>query len=304
MLIRFLMIIGLALFVVSCTGKEYLETEALTEKTVLKGSNSELKLLKSMKKEFDKSHPENNIEILGGGSSRGIEEFIQGKISVVNASRRLTNKEIDVARSNGIENVNEIIFAMDALAIICNPKVRVDSLSIFQVGDIFEGKITNWKEVGGPDHPIKLYGRNPNSGTYGYVLDRLIHGTYAENMVEFEDPDDIVHAVKNDQYGIGYVDLGRVSVDGHKPDPSLWCLNIYIEGGRAFSPFEKMAILNGEYPLIRPFYHFINASQTDIMSLRNFIDFELSPEGQKVVEQNGLYPITDIHKALNNENGF
>lgn len=158
--------------------------------------------------------------------------------------------------------------------------------------------------MGGPDHPIHVYGRNESSGTYGYLLDRLIHTAYTGDKVKLEEPEDIVHAIKNDQYGIGYVDIGSVSMKGHKPDPGVWCINIYIEGGKAYSPFQRMAILNGDYPLIRPFYHFINMSRVDIKEVNDFIAFELSSEGQSIVEENGLYPITDIHKAMNKENGF
>lgn len=271
---------------------------------LFKGSNSELELLTSIKEKYEENQDHNEIKIEGGGSQIGIDQFINNQLGIVNASRRLTAKEYNTAMSNGIENIVEVIFAMDALAIITHPRLGVDSLSIFQVGDIFEGNIRNWKTLGGPDHPINVYGRNSSSGTYGYLKDRLVHTSYVDGMVEFETPEDIVHAIKKDEYGIGYVDIGSVTLKGRKPDPGVWCINIFIEGGRAYSPFERMAVINGEYPLIRPFYHFINKSIVDIREAKDFIAFELSDEGQAIVEENGLYPITDIHKSMNKENGF
>ncbi len=119
------------------------------------------------------THPEVRISVTGGGTGTGIAAMINGTVSIANASRDMKPEEIKAARANGIEPV-EFVVARDAIAVVVNPSNPVDRLTLKQISDIYTGKITNWKELGGEDRPIVLLSRESNSGTYVYFLENVI----------------------------------------------------------------------------------------------------------------------------------
>ena len=107
-----------------------------------------------------------------GGSGTGIAALINGTLDIANASRAMKDKEIEEAKANGVEAVEHVI-AIDALAIIVNPANPITQLTIDQLADIFTGRVTNWKDVGGNDAPIVIVSRETNSGTHVYFLEEV-----------------------------------------------------------------------------------------------------------------------------------
>ena len=114
-------------------------------------------------------HPDVRISVTGGGSGTGIAALINGTLSIANASREMKPEELATAKKNGITPV-QIAVARDAIAVVVNPSNPVTGLTLKQLSDIYTGKITNWREVGGYDRPIVLLSRESNSGTYVYFL--------------------------------------------------------------------------------------------------------------------------------------
>ena len=123
-----------------------------------KGSDTLVNLALAWVEAYTVSHPEVRISVTGGGSGTGIAAMINGTADIANASREMKAEEIAAAQANGIMPV-EWVVALDAIAIVVHPDNPVDGLTLQQISDIYTGKITNWREVGGEDRPIVLLSR-------------------------------------------------------------------------------------------------------------------------------------------------
>ncbi len=293
-------IIGILL--VSCGKNEEVQQSETTAQPIFKGSDTEFDMIKEMNSQFALTHSnEQKFKVEGGGSQTGIEAFINEKVMVANASRKMTDDEIYRCRQNGLDPV-EVIIAMDAIAIITHPRASIDSLSVFELRQIYKGEITNWKEVGGADQPIHLYGRDSHSGTHDYMHRKVFFGAEENNITQLETTDEVIKAVKNDPLGIGYVGIGSLTDLNGKPTADVWATYIYIEGNEAHSPYEKEAIRDGEYPLSRPLFQYYNGIPKG--TLKKFLNFTLSYKGQAIVKKHGYFPINDFHKQLNAYKGI
>ncbi|MCO5244723.1 MAG: PstS family phosphate ABC transporter substrate-binding protein [Anaerolineae bacterium] len=135
-----------------------------------KGSDTIVNLALAWAEAYREVQPDVSIAVTGGGSGTGIASLINGTVDIANASREMKESEKEEARANGFDPVEHLI-AIDALAVIVNLENPVDRLTIDQLADIFTGRITNWKDVGGNDEDIVLVSRETNSGTHVYFLE-------------------------------------------------------------------------------------------------------------------------------------
>ena len=138
-----------------------------------KGSDTIVNLALAWAEAYRDVNPDVSIAVTGGGSGTGIAALINGTADIANASRKMSDSEIAQAKKNGFNPV-EFTVAIDALAVIVNPANPVGKLTIRQLSDIFTGRITNWKGVGGHDAPIVLLSRETNSGTHVYFLENVV----------------------------------------------------------------------------------------------------------------------------------
>lgn len=292
----------LSAFFISC---QHDEEKSIRQKNsneiILKGSESELKLIGFLTDTYEKEHPGMKMNLSGGGSAIGIKALINGETDIANCSRMFSSGEIKEANAKNV-NPASVIIAMDAVVIITNPKVGIDSLSLNQLSDLFSGRIKNWKEVGGADLPVVIFSRNENSGTYHYILDHLRLNGFPTGTIVKAGNVEIVDAVSKQAGALGYVNLGSVYDDQEKPCKTVWVANVYVEGGLAHSPYEVEYVKNGEYPLTRPLYQYVNQPASE--SEMDFIRFELSDKIQMQLQSHGYFPITAIHKTINSKNGF
>jgi len=266
---------------------------------VIKGSESEFNLIIFFSNAYKKTHPNVNFDITGGGSGKGIEALLKNETHIANASRSITDKEINEAKSNDI-NLASYIIAGDAVAIITHRAVGVDSLSLDQLKSIFNGSVKNWKEVGGLDLPIVIFGRDNHSGTYHYLLNRFQLTNFPSGTSAFSYNYQIIKQVETQKGAIGYVSLGAITDAYGKPYHGVWTVNMYIDGGRACSPFDVQAVKYGDYPLTRPLYQYVKKEANS--TVLDFIKFELEPEQQANLEKHGYFPITPIHQVINKKN--
>jgi phosphate transport system substrate-binding protein len=195
-----------------------------------------------------------------------------------------------------------VIIAVDAVAIITHPHVGIDSLSMTQLGKLFSGEIKNWKEIGGADLPVVVIGRNENSGTYHYLLDHLRINGFAPGATIKPGNAEILDAVSTREGALGYVNLGSIYDDEGKPRKNIWVAGLYVEGSIAYSPYRTEYVLNGEYPLTRPLYQYVDRNSSE--TVRDFIRLELSKEVQTGLQARGYFPIAAIHAEMNRKNGF
>ncbi|RME05287.1 MAG: PstS family phosphate ABC transporter substrate-binding protein [Planctomycetota bacterium] len=265
----------------------------------IKGSDTEVNLVQRLAEAFMARHKGAKIAVTGGGSGTGIAALFNGTTDLANSSRPMKPKELSRAKKKGITPVG-VVFAMDALSVITHPSNPLKSLTLEQLGLIYRGKIRNFKEVGGPDLEINLYGRQSNSGTFVYFRDTVLKGDYSPKMKNMPGNSAIVAAVKNDRSGIGYVGIGYVVKGGKKIE------GVHIvplkRGEEVVDPLHRENIRSGKYPLARPLYQYCNGKPTGL--LLKFLQFELSEDGQKIVEEEGFYPVTPQYREANKKLGL
>ncbi len=266
---------------------------------VVKGSDTEVNLALALAETYMAKDPHVSIAVTGGGSGAGIAALLNDKTDVANSSRPMTPAELKLADKRNVQPI-PIIFAVDAIALIVHEQLPIDSLTLEQTANIFNGKITNWKELGGGDLTISLYGRQSNSGTFVFFRDSVVKAEYAPHHKQMNGTAQIVDAIRHDQASIGYVGVGYVKNEDGKLVNGLKVLHIKRSERRvAVSPMLTENIIQGDYPIVRPLFQYVNGIPTG--KLDEFIQYGLSETGQQIVAKNGYYPISPNHR-LHNQN--
>ena len=266
------------------------------EKLIIKGSDTEINLVMAEAESFMEKDSAVSISITGGGSGIGITALFNKRCNIALSSRPLNPYEEALAMRRGIY-INATIFAKDAIAIIVNPQVEVKSISLSQLAKIFSGEITNWNQLGGHDGEISLYGRQSSSGTYNFLKDNVMTSDFAPGVKQLSGTGQIVEAIKQDKNGIGYVGIGYIVDQTGKPNREVKILSLQpTDTSAAISPLSKLDIYSGRYPLTRPLYQFTIGKPTG--KVKEFIDFQLSAAGQKIIEENGFFSIKPQQQAI------
>jgi len=267
----------------------------------IKGSDSEVNLVQRLAEVFMKKNPGASIAVTGGGSGTGIAALINKKTDIANSSRDMSKKEIESAKKAGVTPI-AVAFATDGISVITHPDNPVRNLTLEQLGKLFSGKITSWKEVGGPDLPVSLYGRQSNSGTYVFFRELVVRGDYSPKMKSMNGNAQIVEAVQRDKAGIGYVAVGYVVDMQGNVKPGLQLLAVAQDAqSKPYTPDKMENVMSGKYPISRPLYQFMNGKPSG--KLAEFIKFELSPEGQQIVREKGFFPVQEKWMEFNKKQG-
>ena len=257
----------------------------------VKGSDTMVNMVQVLAEKYMVKNPGKAISVTGGGSGTGVAALLNNTCDIANSSRDLKEKEKTSAKSK----VGEVVVAIDGLSIIVNKNNKVDKLTVEQLGKIYRGETTNWKDVGGDNIVINLYGRQPNSGTFDFVREFVVKADYAKSVKEMNGSAQIVEAVKSSSNasGIGYVGAGYV-----KNAKDLKILKIAKNSSdQAYLPTHDN-VLSGLYPIARPLFQFVSGEiKADV---KDFFVFELSAEGQKIISEQGFFAISDKQKAINN----
>lgn len=267
----------------------------------VKGSDTLVNLVQVLAEAYMGKNPQAPIAVLGGGSGTGIAALINGTCDIANHSRPIKDKEIKMAKDNGV-TPHRFIIAVDGLSVIVNENNPLKMMTMGQIGAIFRGEITNWKEVGGPNMPVSLYGRQSNSGTFVFFQEHVLgKQNYSNEMKRMNGNAQIVEGVIQDKAGIGYVGVGyTVDADG-KVRKGIKILHVSKDAGSpAYSPLDKAAVDAGQYPIARPLFQ--STAGTPEGTVMDFIQFEISDAGQKIVEKEGFFPIGSAHQTENKKN--
>ena len=268
----------------------------------VKGSDSEVNLVQRLAEVFMKKHPDVNIAVTGGGSGTGIAALINKKTDIANSSRDLSPKEEEAAKQAGVQPFR-VVFATDGISVVTHPENPIQKLSLEQLGKIFKGDITNWKEVGGKDAKISLYGRQSNSGTFVFFREFVVRADYSPHMKSMNGNAQIVESLKRDKDGIGYVAVGYVVNEKGEVMPGLKILTIAKDAqSEAYSPTKMENIMTGKYPISRPLNQYLNGKPTG--KLLDFIKFEIGEEGQNIVRKEGFFPVQKYWMEFNQKQGL
>ena len=277
---------------------------AQTKKMIqVKGSDTLVNLVQILAEEYMGKNPKATpLAVLGGGSGTGITALINGTCDIANHSRDITAKEINQAWERGVKP-RVFAIAVDGLSIIVNEKNPLNQMTMDQVGAIYRGDVKNWQVVGGPKMAISLYGRQSNSGTYSFLQEHVLKNkNFSPDVKEMNGNAQIIEGVMADQAAIGYVGVGYViDKTTGKPMKGLKVINISKdEKSQGYSPMDKEAVDTGKYPIARALWQSTNGKPGAAAAA--FLQFELGPEGQKIVEREGFYPIGAKYIEANTKN--
>lgn len=254
---------------------------AAPQRISIKGSDTMVILVQRWTEVFpDKTAVE--FQVTGGGSGVGIAALLNGTTDICASSRPMKPAEVEQMKQKYNYKGLEVRVARDGLAVYVHKSNKVKQLTIEQVRLIFTGKITNWKDVGGADKPINLYSRENNSGTYEFFKDHvLLKQDFAPQAQHMAGTAALINAVSKDVNAIGF--------GGAAYAKNVKALAIATEQGKPYvAPTEK-SILSAEYPISRFLYFYL--SKRPEGNVKKFIDWVISPAGQKVVSDVGYYPI-------------
>jgi len=253
-----------------------------------KGSDTIVNLALAWAEKYQGDHPDIRISVTGGGSGTGIAALINNTVGIANASRQIKKEEIEEAQSKGIEPVEHII-ARDAIAVIVNPENPVKELTLKQISDIYSGRTTNWKDVGGEDRPIVKLSRETNSGTHVYFLETVLRLSSKEDKTLFSmdtlllpSSEGIIAEVRQNPNAIGYDGLGYVPHD-------LKMIAIAKEAGGEYVLPSVETVNDKTYAVARDLYMYTNGEPTG--AIKDYLDWILSPEAQQIVADLGFVPV-------------
>ncbi len=266
------------LMFVATVGFVYAPAETIT----VKGSDTMVQLAQRWAEKYMQQHPELNIQVTGGGSGTGISGLINGTTDVCDASRPMKDAEKIKLRDRYGSTGIEIRTAKDGLTVYLNEGNPVKELSFSQLRGIYTGNIKNWKEVGGKDAAIILYGRENNSGTYGLFKELVLNNEdFANSTQTLPGTAAVVNAVNHDVNGIGYGGAGYAK--GIRE-----CAVKKGDNDEAFLPTAEN-VASGKYPITR--FLFIYLRQKPTGALKEYIKWILGSEGQDIVKSSGFFPV-------------
>lgn len=234
------------------------------------GSTSMEKVMQVLIEAFKEQQPNVTVNYTGSGSGAGVTSAIDGTADLGLASRALKREEEEKgAQAN--------IVALDGVAIVVNPDNAVDDLTVDQIAQIFKGEITNWKELGGADEEIAVYGREAGSGTRG-AFEELVDVTDAcKYLNEYSSTGDVIGNVASNPSAIGYASLSAVG-DNVKA--------VKVNGVDC----SEATVQDGTYEIQRPFVMITKDGTQLSDAAQAFLDFAMSADAASLIAQAGAVP--------------
>jgi len=257
------------------------------DKLVLDGSTTVGPIAKAFAEYYMAKNPDVNVTVNESGSGNGAKGIINGTCNIANMSRFMKDKEFAAAVEKGIMPVAHVV-AMDGIAIVVHPSNPVKDLTVAQVRDIYMGKITNWKQLGGPNKDIIVVTRDTNSGTYEtfhkLIMTHKVNGEKVKEKIRKEaetvgSNGAARQRVQSTQAAVAYVGLGFV-------DKTVKALKINS------IVCNEDTVASGKYPVARPLFMFTNGYPKLGSHVHAFVTLHLSEKGQEMVSEKGFVPVT------------
>lgn len=245
---------------------------AWAERIVIEGSTTVLPIAQRCAEEFMDQKNSADISVRGGGSGVGIASLIEGTCDIANSSRAIKDAELEKAVGKG-RNPTANVIAMDGIAVIVNAANPVSELSKEQVKKIYTGKVSDWSDAGGASSKIVVVSRDSASGTFEAFAELALDKQKVRKDALMEASNQAVASVVAKTPGaIGYVGLAyigsgvkAVKLDGVAPS--------------------KSTVVSKQYPLSRPLFMYTDGKPKG--TVKEFIDFILGSNGQKLVDEEG-----------------
>ena len=258
-----------------------------------KGSDTLVNVAQAWAEAYQKVDPEVAVAVSGGGSGTGIAALINGTVDIANASRKIKDKEAEMAKQHGHTPVEHVV-GFDALAVFVNSANPADTLSIPQLKEIFGrgGKYTKWTDLGievpgCKDQQIVVVSRQNNSGTYAYFKKAVLGkgGKYRQGTLDMHGSKDVVDLVEKTPCAIGYSGLAYAT------DHIKMACIASEDGGTCVNPTVATAS-DSSYPIARPLFMYTNGEPQG--AIKTYLDWILSDTGQCIIKKKGYAPLRSV----------
>lgn len=258
------------------------ETETESKTLTIKGSDTMLPLLTALAEAYERAHPDIQISVTDGGSTVGIAAVIDGTVDLCMSSRAVNTEEGKRANYRRIE-LQDVIVALDGVTIIVNPQNPVNELTISELRQIFNGKIRNWREVGGLDQDIQVISQNADSGTSTFFKERVLQKENYKSGIQIATSNAVVvQSVDREFWSIGYVGFAFAQNAGVK------VIRVKENPAKPAILPSYVTIRDGSYPLERPLHIYAGKKVSNL--ILSFLEFVFYPENQQIAREKGYVP--------------
>lgn len=260
-----------------------------TDTVQIKGSDTMVNLAQAWAEEYKKVQPGVSVEVSGGGSGVGIAALIKGTVDIATSSRNMKPSEIEQAKKNTGKEPKEIIVGHDALAVYVHKSNPLEEVTLEQLAKIYaeDGTTTKWSQLGvtipkAGDDSIVRVSRQSSSGTYEFFREHVLgNKDFKNGSRDMNGSKEVVELVATTPTAIGYSGMGYAT-------DHVKMLKIAQKPGDSFFPPTVENTLNKSYPIARSLQVY---TLDEVGAVKAFIDWILSPAGQRIVETSGYLPL-------------
>jgi phosphate transport system substrate-binding protein len=253
-----------------------------------KGSDTMVNLALYWAEEYQRQHKDVRISVTGGGSGTGITALMSNTVDIANASRAIKDVEIQEAATHNFVPI-EFVVARDAIGVIVHPSNPVNELTLQQISYIYQGRITNWSEVGGENRPIVCLSRETNSGTHVYFLETVIRfddknkqSFFAAETLLLPSSEGIIAEVSDNPNAIGYDGLGYIT-------DHVKLVAVARDDYSEYVIPSVETVNDNRYSISRDLYMYTHNEPQGIV--KEYLDWIHEAEAQKIVADLGFVPI-------------
>ncbi|GBD11843.1 Phosphate-binding protein PstS [bacterium HR23] len=265
----------------------------LTGRVEVDGSSTVFPITEAVAEEFQKRYPGVKVTVGISGTGGGFKRFTAGETDISNASRPITQAEMERAKQHGVDFI-ELPVAFDGLAVVVNPQnTWLECITVEKLKKIWEpsaqGVVTRWNQVDTqwPNAPLRLYGAGTDSGTFDYFTEAIVGNARSSrgDYTASEDDNVIVQGVAGDRYALGYFGLAYYEENRDRLKV------VAVDGGQGCVYPSQETVMAGKYqPLSRPLFIYVSASSAQRPEVDAFVRFYLQ-EAPRLAKEVGYIPL-------------